>query len=170
MISTIKLTLILLNHSWVLINNWFIENSTGPLQETKVKQEDTNINLPPVQRDSLVSHSISINNTSDKERIDGTEIYNSEDNKANTNKSQSTRSNTTTKDIIEKLKNITLGGEEEEKSQDTKNVTKHPKFLISSRSQKIGGKYKVKIINRNEDYGRDCFDDLKDDMGSQGKL
>lgn len=35
---------------------------------------------------------------------------------------------------------------------------------------KIGGKYKVKIINRNEDYGRDCFDDLKDDMGSQGKL
>lgn len=49
-------------------------------------------------------------------------------------------------------------------------MTKHPKFLISSRSQKIGGKYKVKIINRNEDYGRDCFDDLKDDMGSQGKL
>lgn len=68
------------------------------------------------------------------------------------------------------MKNITLGGEEEEKIQDTKNMTKHPNFLISSRSQKIGGKYKVKIINRNEDYGRDCFDDLKDDMGSQGKL
>lgn len=49
-------------------------------------------------------------------------------------------------------------------------MTKHPNFLISSRSKKIGGKYKVKIINRNEDYGRDCFDDLKDDMGSQGKL
>lgn len=68
------------------------------------------------------------------------------------------------------MKNITLGGEEEEKIQDTKNMTKHPKFLISSRSQKIGGKYRVKIINRNEDYGRDCFDDLKDDMGSQGKV
>lgn len=136
-----------------------------------MKQEDKNINPPLVQRNSLVNHSVSINKTSDKERIENTKIYNSEDNKANTNRSKPTHSNTiSSQEMIKQLNNITYGGEKEEKIQDTKNITKNPFFSISSRSKKIVGNHRIKIINKNQDYARDCFEDLKDEMGSQGKV
>lgn len=97
-------------------------------------------------------------------------IYNSEDNKVNMNMNKSTNFNTiTSKDGVEQLKNITrVGGKEE--IEDSKNMTKYPLFSISSRSMKIGRNHRLKIVHRNEDYGRDCFDDLKDEMGSQGKV
>lgn len=137
-----------------------------------MKQEDRNTNPPLVQRNSLVNGSVSINNSSDKERIDNTEmIHNSEDNKANTNRSTSTHYNTIkSKEMIRQSNNITQGGVKEETIENTKNMTKYPLFSISSRSKKIGGNNRIKIINKNEDYARDCFEDLKDDMGSQGKV
>lgn len=137
-----------------------------------MKQEDRNNNPPLVQRNSLVNRSVSINNSSDKERIDNTEmIHNSEDNKANTNRSTSTHYNMIkSKERIRQLNNITQGGVKEETIENTKNMTKYPLFSISSRSKKIGGNHRIKIINKNEDYARDCFEDLKDDMGSQGKV
>lgn len=148
----------------------FIENTTGSPQETKVKQEDKNVKHPPVQRNSSVNHNISINNILNKERVNSTGTYNSEDKKANTNRSKSTHSNTiASKEFVEQLKNITHNGEKKE-IEDTKNTTKYPLFLIASRSRKIGGKHRIKIVNKNEDYGRDCFEDIEENTGSQGKI
>lgn len=186
----------------------FVENTTGPLQRDKSKQENINISHPLVERKSSANLRVSKTNTKGNEMVHNNwdtlesqiqvNMTDQNMNQRITNQSKSINSNTIrSQTITGKLINIILSGDKKVKltnqsvswptpkeREDLQNVTNYSNFSIVPRSSglnrklkkrtlkkdKANANFRVKLIDKDEDFGRDCFEQLREFMGSKGRF